>query len=67
MLLKNDFTTIQQWTSQSTEWTEHVIDLSDYVDVGQEIYVAIRHFFTQSEWDNTENGVDYDALCIDDI
>lgn len=62
---ENDFTTIQQWTSQSTEWTEHVIDLSAYA--GQEIYVAIRHFFTQSEWDDTENGVDYDALCIDDI
>ena len=62
---ENDFTTIQQWTSQSTEWTEHVIDLKAYA--GQEIYVAIRHFFTQSEWDNTEKGVDYDALCIDDI
>lgn len=62
---ENDFTTIQQWTSQSTEWTERVIDLSAYA--GKEIYVAIRHFFTQSEWDNSLNGVDYDALCIDDI
>lgn len=62
---ENDFTTIQQWTSQSKEWTEHVIDLSAYA--GQEIYVAIRHFFTQSEWDNSLDGVDYDALCIDDI
>lgn len=60
-----DFTTIQQWVASGTGWTERVIDLSNYA--GQEIYVAIRHFFTQSEWDNSLNGADYDALCIDDI
>lgn len=60
-----NFTTVNQWITEGTSWTKYTVDLSSYA--GQEIYVAIRHFFTQDEWDNTENGVDYDALCIDDI
>ena len=34
---------------------------------GQEIYVAIRHFFTAQEWSDSGQGLDYDALNIDDI
>lgn len=60
-----NFTTVNQWITEGTSWTKYTVDLSSYA--GQEIYVAIRHFFTQDEWNNTDKGVDYDALCIDDI
>ncbi len=60
-----NFTTVSQWITESTSWTKYTVDLSSYA--GQEIYVAIRHFFTQDEWTDSEKGVDYDALCIDDI
>lgn len=66
-----DFTTIQDWTitqQQGTNWNKYTVDLSAYA--GQEIYVAIRHYFTEEEWED-EDLVDYgfgvEALCIDDI
>lgn len=68
---ENDFNTIQEWTiekSQGTTWNKYTVDLSQYD--GEEIYIAIRHFFTQAEWES-ENIADYgygvDALNIDDI
>ncbi len=58
------------WTiTESTKsWNEYTVNLSAYA--GQEIYVAIRHYFTEEEWED-EDLVDYgfgvEALCIDDI
>lgn len=64
----NDFTTIQEWVipqTQGDEWTKYTVDLGSYA--GQEFYIAIRHFFTQNEWTDSEKGYDFDALNIDDI
>ena len=65
----NDFTLLQEWVitdkATSTEWKQYTVDLSAYA--GQEIYVAIRHFFTAQEWEDTWQGYDLDALNIDDI
>ena len=63
-----DFTTIQDWTitqQQGTNWNKYTVNLSAYA--GQEIYVAIRHYFTEEEWENLDYGFDVEALCIDDI
>ena len=61
-----DFTTLEDWViTDKTKWKEYTVDLSDYA--GQEIYVALRHFFTQQEWEDTWQGYDVDALNIDDI
>ena len=65
---ETDFTTIQDWTitqQQGTNWNKYTVNLSAYA--GQEIYVAIRHYFTEEEWENLDNGFDVEALCIDDI
>ena len=62
----SDFTTIQEWIiSEKTTWTQYTADLSAYA--GQEVYIAIRHFFTAQEWVDSYYGYDYDALNIDDI
>lgn len=64
----NCFTTIQEWTigaDQRTEWRQYVVDLSAYQ--GQEVYVAIRHFFTEEQWEDVDNGFKVDALNIDNI
>ncbi|MBO5811228.1 MAG: S8 family serine peptidase [Bacteroidales bacterium] len=62
----SDFTTIQEWViTNRTTWTKYTVDLSEYY--GQEIYVAIRHFFPNDEWENSDNGYYLDALDIDDI
>ena len=62
----SDFTTIQEWIiSEKTTWTKYTVDLSAYA--GQEVYIAIRHFFTAQEWVDSYYGYDYDALNIDDI
>ena len=62
----SDFTTIQEWIiSEKTTWTKYTVDLSAYA--GQEVYIAIRHFFTAQEWEDSYYGYDYDALNIDDI
>jgi hypothetical protein len=62
-----DFTTIKDWViTNGTTWTKYTVDLSEYA--GQEIYVAIRHYFTEQQWiEEGEYGQNYDALDIDDI
>ena len=62
----SDFTTIRDWLiTDRTTWKEYTADLSAYA--GQEVYVAIRHFFTAQEWKDSNYGYDYAALNIDDI
>ena len=53
----SDFTIIQEWTMTSKQggWHEYTVDLASYV--GQEIYIAIRHFNSQNKF----------CLCIDDV
>jgi hypothetical protein len=58
------FTTLQEWTLTGNplhpgEWTQYFVDLSQYA--GQDIYIAIRHFF----WEGFE--ISQSAICIDDI
>ena len=64
----DDFTTLKEWDikqQQGTEWKQYTIDLSSYA--GKEIYVAIRHFFTQEQWEILYNGYYVEALNIDDV
>ena len=51
------FTMLNEWTMTAKQgnWHEYTVDLNAYV--GQEVYIAIRHF----------NSSDVYALCIDDI
>ena len=66
----NDFTMLQDWTiqQQGTTWNKYTVNLGAYA--GKEVYIAIRHFFTNEEW-NDSNQADFgygvDALNIDDI
>ena len=67
-----DFTLLNEWviteSATSTTWKQYTVDLSAYA--GQEIYVAIRHFFTYEEWNDqnqADGGFGVDALNIDDI
>ena len=61
-----NFTTVQEWIiNNGTKWTEYTYDLSAYA--GQEIYVAIRHFFTEQEWEDNWHGYDVETLNIDDV
>ena len=67
-----DFTLLDEWViteqNTSTTWKQYTVDLSAYA--GQEIYVAIRHFFTYEEWNDSfqaDGGFGVDALNIDDI
>ena len=62
-----DFTLIEEWdiTESTKSWNKYTVDLSQYK--GKEIYVAIRHFFTDEQWENLDNGFDVQALDIDDI
>ncbi len=67
-----DFTLLNEWviteSATSTTWKQYTVDLSEYA--GQEIYVAIRHFFTYEEWNDqsqADGGFGVDALNIDDI
>ena len=58
------FTTLQEWTLTFNpfhpgEWTQYSVDLTQYA--GQEVYVAIRHFF----WEGFETS--QSAICVDDI
>ena len=66
--LAEDFVTTNEWTIESKDgddWIEYTIDLSAYE--GKDIYVAIRHFFTQEEWAGLSNGYDLYALHVDDV
>ena len=64
---ESDFTLIKEWdiTESTKSWNKYTVDLSQYK--GKEIYVAIRHFFTDEQWENLDNGFDVEALDIDDI
>ena len=62
-----DFTTIKEWSIQKEDgegWMTFQVDLSAYAD--KDIYVAIRHFFTQEEWIKYNNGYDLYVLHVDD-
>lgn len=64
----SDFTLVEEWVipnSNSWNWKQYTVDLSAYA--GQEIYVAIRHFFTEQEWIDTYQGYDVYALNVDDV
>ena len=64
---ESNFTLIKEWdiTESTKSWNKYTVDLSQYK--GKEIYVAIRHFFTEEQWENLDNGFDVEALDIDDI
>ena len=51
------FTMLQEWTMTAKQggWHEYSVNLNSYV--GQEIYIAIRHFNSQDNF----------CLCVDDI
>ena len=53
----SDFTMLQEWTmtAKQSNWYEYTVDLNAYV--GQEVYIAIRHFNSQDNF----------CLCVDDI
>lgn len=53
----SDFTMLQEWTMTSKQggWHEYTADLASYV--GQNVYIAIRHFSSQDKF----------CLCVDDI
>lgn len=62
-----DFTTLQQWTITKDDgagWRQYTVDLSAYE--GKEVYVAIRHFFTEEQWSELNNGWDVYMLHVDD-
>lgn len=52
-----DFTMIQEWTMTAKQggWHEYSVDLNSYV--GQDVYIAIRHF----------NSTDNFCLVVDDV
>ena len=52
-----DFTMLQEWTMTAKQggWHDYSVDLNSYV--GQEVYIAIRHFNSQDNF----------CLCVDDI
>ncbi len=60
-----DFTMLQEWDTEGADWRQYSVDLSAYA--GKEIYVAIRHFFSQEEWIAADYGYNYYTLNIDDI
>ena len=63
-----DFTTIKEWTINKEDgegWIEYIVDLSAYS--GKEIYVAIRHFFTEQQWQELDNGFYVYVLHVDDV
>lgn len=55
--MPGSFTMLQEWTMTAKQggWHEYSVDLASYV--GQEIYIAIRHFNSQDNF----------CLCIDDV
>lgn len=51
------FTMLQEWTMTAKQggWHEYTVDLNSYI--GQEVYIAIRHFNSQDNF----------CLCVDDV
>ena len=63
-----DFNTIEEWTITKADgagWIEYAVDLAAYE--GKEVYVAIRHFFTDEQWAALDYGYDVYILHIDDV
>ena len=63
-----DFNTIEEWTITKADgagWIEYTVDLAAYE--GKEVYVAIRHFFTDEQWAALDYGYDVYILHIDDV
>ena len=62
-----DFETVDEWTLTKDDgdgWRQYSVDLSAYE--GKEVYVAIRHFFTDEQWAALDYGYDVYILHIDD-
>ena len=67
--IASDFTTLNSYVINDAnnyyEWKEYTVDLSAYA--GKEIYVAIRHYFTEDEWTAVDGGYNTYLLHIDDV
>ena len=64
----SDFITISNYQiirSHGNDWILYTVDLSSYA--GKEIYVAIRHYFTEKQWELVDNGMDTYILHVDDV
>lgn len=62
-----DFVMLDEWTitkDDGTGWRQYTVDLSAYE--GKDVYVAIRHFFTNEQWAALDNGYDVYILHVDD-
>ena len=63
----SDFVMLDEWTITKADgdgWIEYTVDLAAYE--GKEIYVAIRHFFTEEQWVALDYGYDVYILHVDD-
>ena len=63
----DDFETIGEWSITKADgdgWREYTADLSAYE--GKEVYVAIRHYFTDEQWAALDYGYDVYILHVDD-
>ena len=63
----SDFRMLEEWSitkSDGDGWIEYTVDLAGYE--GKDIYVAIRHFFTDEQWAALDYGYDVYILHIDD-
>ena len=62
-----DFRMLEEWSitkDNGDGWIEYTVDLAAYE--GKEVYVAIRHFFTDEQWAALDNGYDVYILHVDD-
>ena len=62
-----DFKTLKEWSitkSDGDGWIEYTVDMAEYE--GKEVYVAIRHFFTDEQWAALDYGYDVYILHVDD-
>ena len=62
-----DFVMLDEWSITKADgggWIEYSVDLSAYE--GKEVYVAIRHFFTDEQWAALDYGYDVYILHVDD-
>ena len=63
----DDFVMLDEWSITKADgggWIEYSVDLSAYE--GKEVYVAIRHFFTDEQWAALDYGYDVYILHVDD-
>ena len=63
-----DFETIDEWSITKADgdgWREYTVDLAAYE--GKDVYVAIRHFFTDEQWAALDYGYDVYILHVDDV